>query len=102
MAGQLCFDVHGKGRGSRLDVASPLIKTSELFTEVDDKDVHEATSKGAAVAFGRVHEQRSRARVLAPGIDCQQPEISASVVAACVFDWARLDINAADDNAFTF
>src|SRR6266478_5826116 len=71
VAGQLCFDVRGKGMRSRLDIASAAIETEKVLAQVDDLDVHNATSQAATVFFGGVHQQRAKAAVLARGIDCQ-------------------------------
>ena len=57
--------------GSRLDIAASAIETEKVLAQINDLDVHKATSHTAAVFLGGIHEQRANAAVLACGINCQ-------------------------------
>jgi hypothetical protein len=64
-------------QGSVFYVAEPPVVCGQFFSQVHGCQVHEETTGGSAVSFGRIDQVASHACALARGIDCQQAKISS-------------------------
>jgi hypothetical protein len=77
MARQLGGEVGRKRFGTGFNVAAAFVESVIILAQVDDSEIHKATTNLGATPFGLAHEHGTDACFLPRGIDGQQAQIGS-------------------------